>query len=73
MNEHIVNFNKYCSRCKFQNYPEAALPCHECLNETVAMDSDRPVKYKPTDEWVKKEKAEKERLLLSSKSRLRRD
>ena len=73
MNEHIVEFNKYCDRCKYKDYPESSLPCHECLDNPVNTDSRRPVKYTPTEEWIKKEELEKKELKAESREKLRRD
>ena len=73
MNEHIVDFNKYCARCKYKDNLESTLPCHECLENPVNTDSKRPVKYTPTDEWVKKEELEKKELQAEYRENLRRN
>lgn len=69
-NEKIVDFT-YCDHCKFKDYPEEALPCHECLNQPVNTDSQRPLNFEPTKEWAQKDKCQKERLRLASKSRMK--
>ena len=66
----IVDFT-YCNHCKFKDYPEEALPCHECLNEPVNTDSQRPLRFEPTEEWVRKDKCQRERARLAHKSRIK--
>ena len=43
--EKIVLFDIYCKTCKYKNYPEAALPCHNCLNNPSNIDSHKPLFY----------------------------
>ena len=43
--EKIVLFSIYCKTCKYKDYPESALPCHDCLNNPSNIDSHRPLFY----------------------------
>lgn len=52
MNEHIVEYEKYCLSCKRLNDDEddPLSPCWECLDTPTNMDSKKPINYKSTDE-----------------------
>ena len=70
--EKIVDFEKYCKYCKHNNDPEYTEPCRFCLDTPVNNNSERPIYFEPTDEFKKKDKVQKERKRLESRSRLKR-
>lgn len=41
----IVEFNKYCSKCKNYEKSEQEDPCFECLENPVNLGSHKPVKF----------------------------
>lgn len=41
----IVEFEKYCSKCKHKDVKEEDKPCDECLNNPVNFHSHKPVKF----------------------------
>lgn len=41
----IVEFDKYCDRCKYKDNPAVEDPCNECLDNPVNEDSYKPVKF----------------------------
>lgn len=41
----MVDFKKWCVRCKHKNKPEMDEPCNECLASPVNLHSTKPVKY----------------------------
>lgn len=52
----IVNFFKYCPKCKYIKNTEDIDPCHDCLSTPVNTNSHKPVYfdenpyYKPESE-----------------------
>lgn len=48
--EKIIDFEKWCKLCKHQDEPEESLPCRDCLDVPVNVNSTKPVK------WEAKEK-----------------
>lgn len=42
----IVEFDKYCKTCEYEDYDEYEDPCHECLNNPSNTYSHKPVNYK---------------------------
>lgn len=42
----IVDFNKYCSKCKHRDLDEKHEPCNTCLEHGVNFDSEKPFNYK---------------------------
>lgn len=54
--EHEVDYVTYCPKCKYFNYPIEAVPCCYCLDEPVATDSRKPVKFEQSEEPVNKVK-----------------
>lgn len=42
----LVDFAKYCNRCKYAPISEAEDPCRDCLNYGTNENSTRPVRYK---------------------------
>lgn len=71
--QHIVKFEDFCDHCKFKNHPEDSVTCNDCLDNPTVFDSHKPIGYVPTKEWIQKERCRKERQLLASKSRLKRE
>lgn len=49
INEHIVDFDIWCKKCKWCDNTEEESPCDECLEEPVNQNSKRPVYYKEKD------------------------
>ena len=45
MAEKIVEFDKYCKKCKHWEKAEKEDPCWDCLAEPVNEDSHRPMYY----------------------------
>lgn len=43
--EKIVNFARYCKRCKHRTVEEYEDPCNDCLNNPVNIDSHKPVNF----------------------------
>lgn len=41
----IVEYDKYCCKCKHENVPDYEDPCNECLNNPGNVDSHKPVKF----------------------------
>ena len=42
----IVEFDKYCEKCKFFNTPDSMDPCDTCLGNPVNENSHKPVNFK---------------------------
>lgn len=47
-NEHIVDFSKYCPKCKNKELSESDDPCWDCLCESVTLNGV-PVYFKEKD------------------------
>ena len=41
----IVNFNKYCPKCKYYNLQEKHEPCNTCLEHGVNSNSEKPFNF----------------------------
>lgn len=41
----IVEFDKYCKTCLHEKKKETEEPCCDCMEESVNMNSHKPVKY----------------------------
>lgn len=59
--EHIVNF-AYCKFCEHKGKKESQDPCDDCLENSVNVESHRPVHFKDNgslarviSKWSKKE------------------
>lgn len=50
--EKIVDF-QYCKTCEYKDTKDFLDPCHECLNNPVNTNSQRPVNYKEKTEKQK--------------------
>lgn len=46
----IVDFAKYCKKCKYFKLQAVKDPCNDCLAEPVNDDSRKPVYFKEPDE-----------------------
>lgn len=46
---HIVDYEKYCPLCAYENAPEGEDPCAQCLSEPVNQDSRKPICWKEKD------------------------
>jgi len=42
---HFVDFEEYCSKCKYKDKEENEDPCWDCLDEPVNLYSQKPVKF----------------------------
>lgn len=40
-----VYFETYCKTCKYKDRKEEQLPCCDCLEEPVNLQSNKPVKW----------------------------
>lgn len=51
-----INFGKYCPECVSFNIEESEEPCRSCLNCSIGMFSEKPIKFKKgnRDENIKK-------------------
>lgn len=47
-NEHIVDFEKYCAKCKNKELNESDDPCWDCLCESVTLNGV-PIYFKEKD------------------------
>lgn len=45
----MVEFNKYCGKCKYESQLENEFPCDECLENAFNYGTDKPVKYEEKD------------------------
>lgn len=54
--DHEVNFWKYCPTCRHLECEESEEPCCDCLEQPVAQDSRKPVKYEARDISGKEER-----------------
>lgn len=45
----IVEFEKYCKKCKHYKLKETKDPCNNCLDEPVNDDSRKPVYFEEAD------------------------
>lgn len=41
----IVDFNKYCRKCKHRDKHESEDPCWDCLDQPVNEDSHKPIYF----------------------------
>lgn len=46
----IVDFHKYCRRCKYEHCSEADDICWDCLEEPVNLYSQKPINFKEKEE-----------------------
>lgn len=52
----IVDFQRYCSRCKYKDLPEGLDPCNECLNNYTNINTQIPVNYILDESYALNEK-----------------
>lgn len=43
--EIIVDFDKWCPKCKHKDINSTDMPCDECLSHPVSFNSERPVNF----------------------------
>ena len=41
-----VYFDKYCKTCEYCDYKETDGPCFKCLEESININSHKPVNWK---------------------------
>ena len=41
----IVDFHKYCKKCKHRDKHESEDPCWDCLDQPVNEDSHKPIYF----------------------------
>lgn len=46
---HIVEFDKYCSKCKNKKVKQEHEPCNTCLGIATRPDSRKPEKFEEND------------------------
>lgn len=46
----IIDFEKYCNKCKYEELKDYEDPCNECLDHGVNYESEKPVKFKEKDD-----------------------
>ena len=44
-NEHIVEFNEWCKKCKHYDKNETDDPCFDCLSDPVNTNTHKPTKW----------------------------
>ena len=47
--EMIVEFEKWCPKCKYEKRSEMVMPCFACLDEPVNMNTTRPILFEEKD------------------------
>lgn len=50
MTQKIVEFEKWCNKCKYEDISELDDPCFDCISEPVNEDSRKPVKFEEKKE-----------------------
>ena len=48
--EKIVNFQYWCEMCEHFEKPEEDLPCRDCLDEPVNVNSTKPILWEMKEE-----------------------
>ncbi len=46
----LVEFDKFCSKCKYYKLDEAEEPCRECLTNPINFNSIKPTRFKQIKE-----------------------
>ena len=49
-NEMIVDFEKWCPKCKYEKLKETVMPCFACLDEPVNMNTTKPIRFEAKGE-----------------------
>ena len=49
MTKKLVEFDKYCVKCKHRKVKQVDEPCNTCLTSPVNEDSHKPVKFEAKD------------------------
>ena len=47
--EKIVEYEKYCDKCKHKDVNEVKDPCHECLENPTNIHSKKPINFEEKD------------------------
>lgn len=47
MKKKIVEYTKYCPKCKYEDLEAEKDPCNTCLSTPAAEDSHKPVEFIP--------------------------
>ena len=47
--EMIVEFKKWCPKCKYEKVKELVMPCFACLDEPTNMNTTKPVRFEAKD------------------------
>lgn len=42
----IIQYDKWCSKCKYEKTEEISEPCNECLTESARFQNSRPLNFK---------------------------
>ncbi len=50
----VVEFERYCYKCKYYGLDEFREPCHECLNNPTNTNSRKPINFKEVETKDKK-------------------
>ena len=45
LEQHIVEYEKYCPKCKHKTVDPIREPCNTCLDESIRDNSKRPLKF----------------------------
>lgn len=48
--EMIVEFEKWCPKCKYEKRKETAMPCFACLDEPVNTNTTKPICFEAKGE-----------------------
>lgn len=46
----VVEFEKYCSSCKYYQNKENEDPCFDCLSDSVNYNTHKPTKYEKKED-----------------------
>lgn len=68
----IVEFDKYCEKCKHKDCKEYIDPCHSCLNEPVNTNSRKPIYFEQKEISSKDSKTSKEVQSIKEKKQIKR-
>lgn len=42
----VIQYDKWCSKCKYEKTEETVEPCNECLTECARYQDSRPLNFK---------------------------
>lgn len=49
-NEMIVEYEKWCPKCKYEKLKETIMPCFACLDEPVNINTTKPIRFEAKGE-----------------------